>query len=74
MLRVTPGLGNRNQRPAREGRRGSRNWPIIGLAPAPGWGLAFLHIAVVIFLGRIVFAWLGPRSLAGDRVAAPARN
>jgi MFS family permease len=38
-----------------------------------GWGLAFLHIAVVIFLGRLAFMWLGPRSLAGDRVGAPAR-
>src|SRR5262249_28924927 len=37
-----------------------------------GWELAFLHIAVVIFLGRLAFIWLGPRSLAGDRVAAPA--
>jgi len=37
-----------------------------------GWGLAFLHVAVVIFLGRIAFIWLGPRSLAGDRVASPA--
>jgi MFS family permease len=38
-----------------------------------GWGLAFLHVAVVIFLGRLAFMWLGPRGLAGDRVAAPAR-
>jgi MFS family permease len=38
-----------------------------------GWGLAFLHIAVVIFLGRVAFVWLGPRSLAGDRAAAPAK-
>ena len=38
-----------------------------------GWGLAFLHIGIVIFVGRTVFVWLGPRSLAGDRVAIPAR-
>ena len=37
-----------------------------------GWGLAFLHIAIVVFLGRIAFIWLGPRSLAGDRDSAPA--
>jgi len=38
-----------------------------------GWGLAFLHIAVVIFVGRLIFIWLGPRSLAGDRVTAPGK-
>ena len=38
-----------------------------------GWGLAFLHIAVVISLGRLAFIWLGPRSLAGDRVVAPVK-
>ena len=38
-----------------------------------GWGLAFLHIAVVIFLGRLAFIALRPRSLAGDRVAVPAK-
>ena len=37
-----------------------------------GWGLAFLHIGIVIFVGRTVFIWLGPRSLAGDRVVAAA--
>ena len=31
------------------------------------WGLAFLHVAIVIVIGRIAFAWLRPRDLAGDR-------
>jgi MFS family permease len=38
-----------------------------------GWGLAFLHLAVVIFLGRLAFIWLRPRSLAGDRVAGAVK-
>ena len=32
-----------------------------------GWGLAFLHIAVVVLIGRVAFAWLRPRDLVGDR-------
>jgi len=32
-----------------------------------GWGLAFLHVAAVMLLGRIVFTWLRPRDLPGDR-------
>ena len=35
-----------------------------------GWGLAFLHIAVVVLIGRVAFAALRPRDLAGDRAAA----
>jgi MFS family permease len=38
-----------------------------------GWGLAFLHIAIVVLLGRIAFVYLGPRNLAGDRGSAPAK-
>ncbi len=37
-----------------------------------GWGLAFLHVAVVILLGQLAFIALRPRDLAGDRSAAPA--
>ena len=37
-----------------------------------GWGLAFLHVAVVILLGQLAFIALRPRDLAGDRGAAPA--
>jgi len=32
-----------------------------------GWGLAFLHVAVVVLIGQIGFAVLRPRDLAGDR-------
>jgi MFS family permease len=32
-----------------------------------GWGLAFLHVAVVALLGQIGFRLLRPRDLAGDR-------
>mgnify|MGYP003671521664 CR=1 FL=1 len=35
-----------------------------------GWFIAFAHVAVVMLLGRIVFARLRPRALAGDRVSA----
>jgi hypothetical protein len=32
-----------------------------------GWGLAFLHIAVVGLVGQIAFTALRPRDLAGDQ-------
>ena len=35
-----------------------------------GWGLAFLHVAAVMLLGRLLFAWLRPRDLPGDRGSA----
>jgi MFS family permease len=35
-----------------------------------GWGLAFLHIALVVLAGRLAFAWLRPRDLAGDHASA----
>ncbi|MET0850398.1 MAG: MFS transporter [Candidatus Rokuibacteriota bacterium] len=34
---------------------------------ATGWGLAFLHLAVVALLGQVAFIALRPRDLAGDR-------
>jgi predicted MFS family arabinose efflux permease len=37
-----------------------------------GWGLAFLHIALVVLAGRLAFVWLRPRDLAGDRAVARA--
>src|SRR4030095_16414879 len=40
---------------------------------ATGWGLAFLHVAVVILLGQLAFIALRPRDLAGDRRIATAR-
>lgn len=39
-----------------------------------GWGLAFLHVAVVAFLGQLAFMALGPRDLAGDRSVAAERH
>jgi len=32
-----------------------------------GWGIAFLHVAGILLLGRLVFIWLRPRDLPGDR-------
>ena len=32
-----------------------------------GWGLAFLHVAIVALIGQIAFLALRPRDLAGDR-------
>lgn len=40
---------------------------IAGGMSARGWGLAFLHIAVITLIGRLCFRWLRPRDLAGDR-------
>jgi hypothetical protein len=34
---------------------------------AKGWGLAFLHVAVVALLGQLGFMALRPRDLVGDR-------
>jgi MFS family permease len=46
---------------------------LSGGMSARGWGLAFLHIAVVVFIGRVAFVRLGPRDLAGDRGHATAK-
>ncbi|NQV61721.1 MAG: MFS transporter [Alphaproteobacteria bacterium] len=43
---------------------------ILDLAGGPShmaWGLAFGHIALAMLAARIVFTWLRPDSLAGDR-------
>lgn len=37
-----------------------------GMSPL-GWGLAFLHVAGIVLLGRFAFVLLAPRDLAGDR-------
>jgi predicted MFS family arabinose efflux permease len=44
-----------------------------GMSPL-GWGLAFLHVGVVVLIGQIAFIWLGPRELAGDRASAAVRR
>jgi MFS family permease len=37
---------------------------------ALGWGLAFLHVAIIVLVGRVAFVWLAPRDLAGDKAQA----
>jgi dipeptide/tripeptide permease len=37
-----------------------------GMSPL-GWGLAFLHLSLVVLLGQICFMALRPRALTGDR-------
>ena len=37
-----------------------------GMSPL-GWGLAFLHIAGVVLIGRFAFVFLAPRDLVGDK-------
>ncbi len=46
---------------------------LAGGASPLGWGLAFLHVAVVGLLGQLAFVVLAPRDLAGDRSRAVAR-
>jgi predicted MFS family arabinose efflux permease len=38
-----------------------------------GWGLAFLHVAVIALIGQLAFIALRPRDLAGDRARASGR-
>lgn len=40
-----------------------------GMSPF-GWGLAFLHVAIVMLIGRLCFNYLRPQDLAGDRNSA----
>ena len=44
-----------------------------GMSPL-GWGLAFLHVAVIALLGQVAFVLLGPRDLVGDRHRARGRS
>ena len=32
-----------------------------------GWGMAFLHVGIVVLAARFAFVWLSPRDLIGDR-------
>jgi MFS family permease len=43
-----------------------------GMSPV-GWGLAFLHVAVIALAGQLAFVALLPRDLPGDR-ARPTRR
>jgi hypothetical protein len=40
---------------------------LAGGMSARGWGLAFLHVAVVALIGQVAFVALRPRDLVGDR-------
>ena len=37
-----------------------------GMSPL-AWELAFLHVGIVVLVGRFAFLWLAPRDLIGDR-------
>src|SRR5690349_1758059 len=43
---------------------------LFGGASALGWGLAFGHVTIAVLLGALVFVWLRPADLAGDRSVA----
>lgn len=40
---------------------------LSGGMSARGWGLAFLHLALIALIGQAAFRWLAPRDLVGDR-------
>ncbi|MEQ8398417.1 MFS transporter [Thalassobaculum sp.] len=43
---------------------------LAGGMSTAGWGLGFLHVAAAMLLGRVAFAVLRPKTLAGDRAEA----
>jgi MFS family permease len=45
---------------------------LSGGASVLGWGLAFGHVTVALLLGALVFMWLRPADLAGDRSVTAA--
>lgn len=46
---------------------------LFGGASVLGWGVAFGHVTVALLLGALVFVWLRPADLAGDRTMTAAR-
>jgi len=46
---------------------------LAGGASVVGWGLAFGHVTLALLAGALVFRWLRPADLAGDRRAIAAR-
>jgi MFS family permease len=40
---------------------------LLGGASVLAWGIAFAHVTVVLLAGTLVFLWLRPADLAGDR-------
>ena len=47
---------------------------LAGGASVLGWGLAFGHVTVALVAGALVFLWLRPADLAGDRPAVADRR
>jgi MFS family permease len=45
---------------------------LLGGASVLGWWMAFGHVTVALLIGALVFAWLRPADLAGDRSVAAA--
>src|SRR5499426_232176 len=45
---------------------------LLGGASVIGWGAAFGHVTVALLLGALVFVWLRPADLAGDRPVTAA--
>jgi predicted MFS family arabinose efflux permease len=43
---------------------------LLGGGSVLGWGVAFGHVSVALLVGAVVFAWLRPADLAGDRSVA----
>ena len=40
---------------------------LVGGTSVVGWGIAFAHVTVAVLAGWLVFVWLRPADLAGDR-------
>lgn len=47
---------------------------LAGGASVLGWGLAFGHVTVALVAGALVFLWLRPADLSGDRPAVADRR
>ena len=45
---------------------------LFGGASVLGWGMAFGHVTLALLLGALVFIWLRPADLAGDRSVTAA--
>jgi len=42
---------------------------LLGGATVLAWGAAFGHVTLVLLAGALVFVWLRPADLTGDRAA-----
>jgi hypothetical protein len=50
-----------------------RNGRLAGGMSPTGWGLAFLHVAVIALVGQLAFVALRPRDLIGERTGSASR-